>query len=89
MTIALWVVGGVLVLFALTAFTGAPYVPSHRRDIQRVFREGVKLTKDDVVLDIGAGDGVVLIDSTKLTLQEVVEKVIGLVPAQLRTPDPA
>lgn len=34
-------------------------------------------------------DGVVLIDSTKLTLQEVVEKVIGLVPAQLRTPDPA
>ena len=58
MMIALWVVGGVLVLFALTAFTGAPYVPSHRRDIQRVFREGVKLTKDDVVLDIGAGDGI-------------------------------
>ena len=55
MMIALWVVGGVLVLFALTAFTGAPYVPSHRRDIQRVFRDGVKLTKDDVVLDIGAG----------------------------------
>ena len=65
MMIALWVVGGVLVLFALTAFTGAPYVPSHRRDIQRVFREGVKLTKDDVVLDIGAGDGIVLIEAAK------------------------
>ncbi len=71
MMIALWVVGGVLVLFALTAFTGAPYVPSHRRDIQRVFREGVKLTKDDVVLDIGAGDGVVLIEAAKLGAQAI------------------
>ncbi len=66
MTIVLWAFGVVVFLFCLTAFTGAPYVPSHRRDIRRIFREGRRLTSEDIVLDIGAGDGAVLIEAAKV-----------------------
>ena len=71
MIIALWVVGGIIILFGVTAFTGAPYVPSHRKDIQRVFSEGKQLTSDDVVLDIGAGDGVVLVEAARVGARAV------------------
>lgn len=49
-----------LVVFLLTAFTGAPYVPSQRKEIQQAFDELRPLGPDDVLLDIGSGDGVVL-----------------------------
>ena len=44
----------------MSAFFGAPYVPSHRRDVRRLFDELTPLSADDVVLDIGSGDGLVL-----------------------------
>ncbi len=66
MTIVLWAIGVIVLIFCLTAFTGAPYLPSHRRDVRRIFREGRRLTSDDIVLDIGAGDGVVLVEAAKL-----------------------
>lgn len=47
-------------IFALPALTGAPYVPSKSREVRRLFTEALPLGKDDVVLDIGSGDGVVL-----------------------------
>ncbi len=56
----LLIVGAVVVLVGFVAFTGAPYVPSKRKDIDRAFDELYKLTSDDVLVDIGAGDGVVL-----------------------------
>lgn len=49
-----------LLVFGLTAFIGAPYVPSRAVDVQRLFQRDVPLKKDDVVLDIGSGDGAVL-----------------------------
>jgi predicted RNA methylase len=42
------------------AFTGAPNVPSKRRDIERAFTELYALSSKDVLVDIGSGDGVVL-----------------------------
>ncbi len=49
------------VVFAgLSVFFGAPYLPSHRRDIRRMFDNLITLTPSDTVLDIGSGDGIVL-----------------------------
>jgi SAM-dependent methyltransferase len=54
------IIGALVVLVGISAFFGAPYVPSHRKDIRRLFDEMTPLSKDDVVLDIGSGDGIVL-----------------------------
>ena len=56
----LWLGGAILMIFALPALIGAPYVPSRSREVQRLFAEALPLGKGDVVLDIGSGDGVVL-----------------------------
>lgn len=56
----LWIVGGIVVSLGFVAFTGAPYVPSKRRDIRQAFTELYPLSKKDTLVDIGSGDGVVL-----------------------------
>ncbi len=56
----LFVIGGLILLFGVTALTGAPYVPSQRRELRRAFRELYPLSDHDFLIDIGAGDGVVL-----------------------------
>ena len=55
-----YVVGCLVVALGASAFFGAPYVPSRRRDVRRMFDELVPISSDDVVLDIGSGDGIVL-----------------------------
>lgn len=60
MGFVLVVIFAVVVLLGFTAFTGAPYLPSKRRDLDMVFRELCPLTKNDVVVDLGSGDGAVL-----------------------------
>ena len=54
------IVGSVTLMFLLTALTGAPYVPTHRRELRRAFDSMRPLGKKDTVLDIGSGDGIVL-----------------------------
>lgn len=61
----LWIAAAVIVLVGFVAFTGAPYVPSKRRDIARAFDELRKLGDDDVLVDIGSGDGVVLREASR------------------------
>ena len=56
----LYIIGGIVVLLGFTAFFGAPYVPSRRRDVESLFTKGYLLTADDAVLDLGSGDGTVL-----------------------------
>ncbi len=59
--ISLLVIGGILlVLFGGVALIGAPYVPSKPRDLPTVFTELYPLGANDVLVDIGSGDGVVL-----------------------------
>lgn len=60
-----YIIGAIFVLLSVSAFFGAPYVPSHRRDIQQLFDEYVPLSENDTVLDIGSGDGVVLREASK------------------------
>lgn len=55
-----YVVGFLAVLFGFGAFFGAPYVPTKRRDVRRMFESLYPLSDKDVLLDIGSGDGLVL-----------------------------
>jgi SAM-dependent methyltransferase len=58
----IWVylAGCVALLLGMSVFFGAPYVPSRRRDVRRLFDEAIPLDDTDVVLDLGSGDGLVL-----------------------------
>ncbi len=55
-----FIVAAVLLLFGVTAFTGAPYVPSRRAELRQAFTKLYRLSDRDTLVDIGAGDGVVL-----------------------------
>lgn len=58
----IWLLGGgaIVLLFALAVLFGAPYVPSQPRYVRRAFRDLYPLTEKDTLVDIGAGDGIVL-----------------------------
>lgn len=61
----LWIGFGIIFLFGFVVLTGAPYVPTKRRDLRRAFLELYPLTKDDVLVDIGSGDGIVLREASR------------------------
>lgn len=63
--IFLWIVCLIVLLFGLTAFFGAPYVPSQRRFVRQAFTSLYPLSKADVLVDIGSGDGLVLREAAK------------------------
>lgn len=56
----IWIVCLVVALCGFTVFFGAPYVPSKKSDVRRAFEEVYPLGENDVLVDIGSGDGVVL-----------------------------
>lgn len=56
----IYIVGFIVVFIGASAFFGAPYVPSRRRDMRRMFDTLYPLSKEDVVFDAGSGDGVIL-----------------------------
>ena len=63
----LWVyiVGCFVVFIGISAFFGAPYVPSRRRDVKSMFDTLAPIGADDVVVDIGSGDGLVLREASR------------------------
>jgi hypothetical protein len=65
MNVLLAVIVIFVLLFGLTAFRGAPYVPSRRRDIKKAFKELYALDDADVLVDVGSGDGIVLREAAK------------------------
>ncbi len=50
--------------FGLSAFFGAPYVPSRKKYLKEAFDDLYKLTKNDVLVDVGSGGGIVLREAT-------------------------
>ena len=55
--IILYCVAGVLILlYCYSIFFGAPYVPTNTKFLKKIFNE-VKLSKNDLVIDLGSGDG--------------------------------
>ncbi len=60
MSIALGIIGAIVVFFGIFALTGAPYVPSHKKELELLFENLYPLKKSDHIIDLGSGDGVVL-----------------------------
>lgn len=58
--VAFWILGGLVVFFGLVIIRGAPYVPSRHAYITAAFTNLYPLSPDDVLVDLGSGDGVVL-----------------------------
>lgn len=50
----------IILLYGFVVFFGAPYVPSNRKEVARAFDELYPVGPDDVLVDIGSGDGIVL-----------------------------
>ena len=61
----MYVVGGIIVLLGFSVFFGAPYVPSRRRDLERMFNTLYPINPNDLLIDVGSGDGVVLREVSK------------------------
>jgi SAM-dependent methyltransferase len=53
------IIGCIIILFGAVAFRGAPYVPTLRREVRSAI-DLLDLQPDDLVIDLGSGDGKVL-----------------------------
>lgn len=58
--ITLGIIVAGIVFLGIGVLFGAPYVPSHHKEIRMLFDEFLPLKSSDTLLDIGSGDGVVL-----------------------------
>ena len=54
-----FIIGIIIAAFLLTIFFGAPYAPTYKSDLFKLF-ETINLSKEDVLVNIGSGNGVVL-----------------------------
>lgn len=63
--ILFWLLAVIIVVIGFTVFFGAPYVPTRHQDMRRAFDELYDLKPTDVVLDLGSGDGSVLVEVAK------------------------
>lgn len=60
-----WLLFAVVIIFGFVVFRGAPYVPSRKKELAKAFDELYPLSKGDVLIDIGSGDGIVLREAAK------------------------
>lgn len=63
--ILLWAILAIFVFFGVFAFVGAPYVPSHKKEVQKALGRLYKISESDVFVDLGSGDGVVVREAAK------------------------
>ncbi len=54
----------IFILFGLIVLVGAPYVPTRQADIEQIFTK-IKLRKGSRVVDLGSGDGRVLLAASR------------------------
>lgn len=84
----LMIIGGAVgAMFLLTVLVGAPYVPTHSRQLRRLLRHLRLNPQTDVLVDLGAGDGKIVRLSApyvKLALGYEINPVL-VVLAKLRT----
>jgi hypothetical protein len=66
----LLLVAAVLMMFLVTVFMGAPYVPTHRAAIKTTLAM-LPLKKGELVVDLGSGDGAFLVAAAKQGLSVI------------------
>lgn len=78
----LYIVGGLVALLGFSVFFGAPYVPSRKRDVMRMFDELYQLSASDLVIDVGSGDGIILREVSRREAQafgyEISPLLVGI-----------
>lgn len=73
MSVFAGVIIALILLFCFTAFTGAPFVPSKKKDLKKAFTKAYNLSAKDTLIDLGAGSGTAM-----KVASETGAKVIGL-----------
>lgn len=59
-----WLALAVLAIFGAVSFIGAPYVPTHKKAVLNAL-DMLPLGKNDLIVDLGSGDGVFLVAAAK------------------------
>lgn len=82
MDILLLVAGAVVALFLLTAFFGAPYVPTLRILKKDLYDSLLPVSDRDVVVDLGCGDGTMLVGAAQRGARVVgyeINPILGVI----------
>jgi len=64
MSVFFWIVFAIAILLAISIVNGAPYLPTPRKQIETAFKLS-KLKKGEKLVDLGSGDGTVLVYAAK------------------------
>lgn len=59
----------VIVIFSFPQFSPIPYFPSNKKDLPLILT-ALRLRNDQVVIDLGAGDGVVIFEAARVAYQK-------------------
>ena len=70
MMLVLWLVASIFLIFAAAVFFGSPYLRTHRQCIE-VALDLLELKPGDTLLDLGSGDGAVLIAASKRGIRSI------------------
>jgi SAM-dependent methyltransferase len=70
MIILWWLLTLLGVSFLLIVFRGAPYVPTHQKDISKLF-DIYRFKTTDLLVDLGSGDGRVLAEAARRNVKAV------------------
>lgn len=54
----------ILIIFSFPQFSPIPYFPSNKKDLDLII-QAIKLKNNQTVIDLGAGDGIVLFEAAK------------------------
>lgn len=60
---------GILIIFAFPRFSPIPYFPSNRKDLPLILK-ALDLRNDQTLVDLGAGDGLVVFEAAQRTFQK-------------------
>ena len=59
MNILFWILGIIVMLFGWVVFRGAPYVPTHRKQVEQAL-DMLDVPEGSTLVDLGSGDGAFL-----------------------------
>lgn len=77
-SIVFFVLIGILTIFAFPCFSPIPYFPSNRKDVPLILK-ALDLRNGQTVVDLGAGDGLVVFEAAKLAFQKKLDtRFIGV-----------
>lgn len=77
-SIVFFVLIGILTIFAFPRFSPIPYFPSNKKDVPLILK-ALDLRNGQTVVDLGAGDGLVVFEAAKLAFQKKLDaRFIGV-----------